>query len=68
MHRHNNRGLYIGKYSPPPPGRGKISANVIWGKNIKSGREKEGKCKGKGSKGKKKEEGGKNKIKGEEKR
>ncbi len=47
---------------------GGISADVFGGKNMKSGREKEGKCKRKGRKRKKKEEGGKNKIKGEEKR
>jgi hypothetical protein len=32
------KGLYvlcIDKY-PPPGGKGKISANVIWGKNVKS--------------------------------
>jgi hypothetical protein len=40
----NYRGLYIGKY-PPPPSRGEISADVIWGKNMKSRREKGGKCK-----------------------
>jgi hypothetical protein len=32
----------------------KISADVIWGKNMKSGREKQGKCKKKGRKGKEK--------------
>jgi hypothetical protein len=39
----NIRGLYIGKY--PLPRGGRISANVILGKNIKSGREKGGKYK-----------------------
>jgi hypothetical protein len=31
------RGLYNGKYPSPPPGGGgeKISAEVIWGKNMK---------------------------------
>jgi hypothetical protein len=38
-----NRGLYIGKYAPLW-GRG-ISADVIWGKNMKRRREKGGKCK-----------------------
>ncbi len=52
----------------PPPGGGEISADVIWGKNMKRGREKEVNVKEKERKGKKKEEGGKNKIKGEEKR
>ncbi len=31
------RGLYIGKYPPPCGG---MLANVIWGKNMKRGREK----------------------------
>jgi hypothetical protein len=33
------------KHPPPSPARG-ISANVIWGKNIKGGREKRRKCEG----------------------
>jgi hypothetical protein len=37
----------------PPPGGGVISANVIWGKNMKRGREKGGKCKRKRKKGEK---------------
>jgi hypothetical protein len=37
---------------PPPLGEGEISSDVIWGKNMKRGREKEEKCKRK----KKKEE------------
>jgi hypothetical protein len=40
-----------------PPSRGGISADVIWGKNMKKGREKEGKVqKKKEERGKKKEE------------
>jgi hypothetical protein len=37
----SSRGLYFGKY---PPGWG-ISADVIWGKDMKRRREKRGKCK-----------------------
>jgi hypothetical protein len=33
--------LYIGKYPLP---WGKISVDVIWGENMKRGREKQGKC------------------------
>jgi hypothetical protein len=36
--------------TPPPRGE-KISANVIWGKNMKRGRDKGGKCKRKRKKG-----------------
>jgi hypothetical protein len=39
---------------PPPPGWGEISANVIWGKNMKRRREKEGKYKRKRKKGERK--------------
>jgi hypothetical protein len=43
------RGLYILENFPP---RGEeISALVIWGKNVKSGREKGGRCKRKRKKG-----------------
>jgi hypothetical protein len=35
---------------------GELSANVIWGKNMKRGRGKGGKCKKKEERGKKKEE------------
>jgi hypothetical protein len=38
------RGLYIGKYPLPRGGEEKISADVIWGKNMKRPREKGGKC------------------------
>ncbi len=31
----SGRGLYIGKYLPPPTREGEISADVIWGKNMK---------------------------------
>jgi hypothetical protein len=34
------RGLYIVKYPPPPSGKGKRSADVIWGKNMTRRREK----------------------------
>jgi hypothetical protein len=47
------RGLYIGKYPPPP--RGGISSNVIWGKKYEKGKRKKGKMR------KKKEERGKKK-------
>jgi hypothetical protein len=57
------RGLYIGKYLPP--WRRGISADVIWGKNMKRRREKEGKCKRKGRKGKEKGRRGKQMRKGE---
>ncbi len=52
--------------TPPPPwGEGKISADVIWGKNMKLGKEKEGKMdKKKEEREKKKEERGKKMIKG----
>jgi hypothetical protein len=50
-------GLNIGKYLPPPGRRG-ISADVIWGKNMKMGREKGGKME------EKKEERGNKKKKG----
>ncbi len=50
------RGLYTGKY--PDPWGGGISADVIWGKKMKRGRENGGKCKT-GRKKKKKEERGK---------
>jgi hypothetical protein len=36
------------------PPLGEISANVIWGKNMKRGREKGGKCKKNRKKGKRK--------------
>jgi hypothetical protein len=55
------RGLYIGKY-PPPPGGGKISANVIWGKKYKKVKRKRGEnVKEKGRKGKEKGRKGKEK-------
>jgi hypothetical protein len=47
------RGLFIGKYPPPP---GEISAGVIWGENMKRRREKGGKYKRKRKKGEKKGE------------
>ncbi len=43
----------------PPPGGGGISADVIWGKNMKRGREKGGNVKEKGRKGKEKGRKGK---------
>jgi hypothetical protein len=42
--------VYSVDLNPPPPGRGGISANVIWGKNMKRGnrkKEENGKEKGK---------------------
>jgi hypothetical protein len=40
---YNCRGLYIGKYPPPPPGEGEISADVIWGKKYEKWKRKRGK-------------------------
>ncbi len=58
------RGLYIGKYPSP----GGISADVIWGENMKRGREKQGNVKEKGRKGKEKGRKGKeNEKKGSKK-
>ncbi len=48
-----SRGLYIGKY-PPPPG-GKISANVIWRKKYEKPKRKVGNVNEKGRKGKENE-------------
>jgi hypothetical protein len=46
----------------PPQGRGQIiSADVIWGKNIKRRREKGGKCKRKRKKGERKRKNGERK-------
>ncbi len=57
------------KIPPPPWGGGKYQPMSFGVKNMKSGREKEGKCtKKKEERGKKKEERGKNKIKGKKKR
>ncbi len=50
---HTCRGLYIGKY-PLPLGGGKISADIIWGKNMKWQKEKGRNLKEKGRKGKEK--------------
>jgi hypothetical protein len=43
---------------------GGISANVIWGKNMKRRREKRGKCKRKRKKGERKRKGKENEKKG----
>ncbi len=52
----------------PPPPAGGISADVVWGKSMKLGREKGGKCKRKRKKGgKKKKERVKKIIKGKKK-
>jgi hypothetical protein len=40
---HSIRGLYFGKYPPPPGGREKISADVIWGKKYEKAKRKKGK-------------------------
>jgi hypothetical protein len=56
----SDRGLYIGKY-PPPPGGGEISADVIWGKNMKRVRENRGKCKRKRKKEERKRKKGERK-------
>ncbi len=61
------QALYNGKYPLPLGGGGNIIRCHL-GKNMKSGREKEGKCKRKRKWRKKKKKGGKNKRKGEEKR
>ncbi len=47
-----DKGLYIGKAPPPPRGKEKISAHVIWGKRKKRGREKEENARQIGGKGK----------------
>jgi hypothetical protein len=52
-------GVYILKNTLPPGGGGGISADVIWGKNMKRRREKGGNCKKKGRKGKEKFKKGK---------
>ncbi len=52
-----DKGLYIGKSTPPPRGEKKISADVIWGKKYekwKRERGKEGKFKRKRKKGEEK--------------
>jgi hypothetical protein len=51
------RGLYIGKY-PPPPGGGEISAEVIWGKKYETVKRKRGKMKRKKKKGERKRKKG----------
>jgi hypothetical protein len=52
-------GVYILENTPPP--RGGISANVIWGKNMKRVREKGGKCKRKRKKEERKRKKGERK-------
>jgi hypothetical protein len=52
--RHTRTGVYILENTP----EGGISANVIWGKNMKSRREKGGKCKRKRKKGERKRKKG----------
>ncbi len=53
LESHLPRGLYIGKYTPPPTRGGKISANVIWGKKYEKAKRKKGEnVKEKGRKGK----------------
>jgi hypothetical protein len=54
---HRTRGLYLKILSSPLGGE--ISADVIWGKNMKRRREKRGKCKRKGRKRKEKARKGK---------
>jgi hypothetical protein len=56
----HTRGLYW--KIPPPGGREKISADVIWGKNMKRRREKEGKVKGKRQKEERKMKQGERKL------
>ncbi len=46
-------GVYLMENTPP---WGEISADVIWGKNIKRGRERGGKCRRKRKKGERKRE------------
>ncbi len=52
------RGLYNGKYPPPPWGEGEISADVIWGKKYEKARRKR-----KRKKGKRKRKKGERKLK-----
>jgi hypothetical protein len=47
------RGLYIGKYYPPP-GEGGASDDDIWGKKYEKAKEKAGKCERKKKKGEQK--------------
>jgi hypothetical protein len=57
-------GVYILENAPPPPGGGKISADVIWGKKYEKAKSKRGEnMKEKEERGKKKEERGKKKKK-----
>ncbi len=68
---HSYLGAYILENTPAPGGRGKISANVIWGEKIWKGEKKKGenvKEKGrngeeKGKKGKENEKRGSKKVK-----
>jgi hypothetical protein len=46
-----NLAKYLTFRGNPPPQRKNESADVIWGKNMKRGREKGGKCKRKRKKG-----------------
>ncbi len=46
--RYRYRGPYIGKYLPSPGERGKLSANVIWGKSMKKEEKKWGNVREKG--------------------
>jgi hypothetical protein len=57
-------GVYILENTSPPWGRGKISADVIWGKNIIRVREKGGKCKRKRKKEERKRKGKENEKRG----
>jgi hypothetical protein len=56
------RGLYIGKYAPPPPpGEGEYQSMSFGGKNMKRQREKGRKCKRKRKKGERKRKKGEEK-------
>jgi hypothetical protein len=57
-----SRGLYIGKYPPPPQGgREDIKPMSFGGKNMKRRRENRGKCKRKRRKGERKRKKGERK-------
>ncbi len=35
-----SRGVFVGKYTPPPPPRKVLSGDVIWGEKCKKGQQK----------------------------
>jgi hypothetical protein len=53
-----HKGLYIGKFPPPPKGEGGISADVIYGKKYDKVKRKKGKMLRKRKKGERKRKKG----------